>query len=232
MEEGAEKMVSGGESHEQIYGIVTGKDPSWQGIIYDLINSEQLDPWDVDLSKLCQSYFDKVKELEDSGFMLSSKILLAASLMLRIKSDILLDKYIRDVDDLLFGKKEEKKYVMERIEIDESEIPVLLPKSPMPRLKRVTLNELLGALDQAIKTENRRIYKVIEKKQAERLSYVDIPKVRRANIKDRVRHFYAKILTGFKHPDHKGKIKIPYAHFTQNDRDQKLAYFLPPFTFE
>jgi len=213
--------------HLQVYNIVTGKDPSWQGIIYDLINSEQINPWDVDISELCKGYFEKIKELEEGNFFLSSKILLAASLLLRIKSEILLNRYMKDIDEVLFGKKEEEKRAFERIEIDEDEVPILIPKSPLPRFKKVTLDELMGALDSAIKTESRRINREIEKKQTERLAYIDIPKFKRINIKDRIRQFYAQVLTSFKNSNHKDKIKLPYSHFTKNEKEQKIACFLP-----
>lgn len=213
--------------HMQVYNIVTGKDPSWQGIIYDLISSEQIDPWNVDLGLLCKGYFEKIKQLEENEFFISSKILLAASLLLRIKSEILMNKYIKDVDDLLFGKKDIEKKLFERIEIDEDEIPVLIPKSPLPRMKKVTLEELMGALDTAIKTESRRINREIEKKQTERLAYIDMPKVKRVDIKDRIKQFYAQILATFNNPKHKSKIKLPYSHFTKNEREQKISCFLP-----
>lgn len=212
-------------SHLQVYNIIVGQDPSWQGIIYDLVASEQLDPWNIDITTLCGGYFEKIKLLEESGFHISSKLLLAASLLLRIKSEILLNKYMREIDDILFPRNDNIQKIIERIEIDEGDIPVLSPKTPMPRFKKVTLQELIDALDVAIQTESRRINKEIEKKQAQRLSYVDIPKFRRINIKDRIRHFYARVLSAFK--TKKGEIKIPYSHFTGNNKEEKLACFLP-----
>jgi segregation and condensation protein A len=212
-------------SHTQVYNIIISRDPSWQSIIYDLIGSEQLDPWNIDIGVLCRAYFEKINRLEETGFHISSKLLLAAALLLRIKSEILLNKYVREIDEILFPKAESIQKIIERIEIDESEIPILSPKTPMPRFKKVTLQELIDALDVAIKTESRRIDKEIQKKQAQRLSYVDIPKFRRINIKDRIRHFYAKILSGFK--GKKGEIRLPYSHFTGNSKEEKLACFLP-----
>lgn len=211
--------------HAQVYSIVTGKDPSWQSLIYDLINSEQLDPWNIDISRLCRAYFERLKQIDESEFFVSSKILLAAALLLRIKSEFLLEKYITSIDDVLFGKKEEKKYTLEKIFVDENEIPILSPKTPLPRFKKVTLQELIDALDVAIKTESRRINKEIEKKQAERLSYVDIPKFRRTNIKDRIRQFYAKVLTAFK--NRKEELRLPYSHFTGESKEERVACFLP-----
>jgi len=212
-------------AHMQVYGIVTGKDPSWHDIIYELIHSEQLDPWDVDIGLLCKSYFEKIRELEESNFYVSSNILLAAALLLRIKSEFLLNKYIREIDNVLYNRDEKIEKIIERIEIDEGEIPILSPKTPMSRFKKVTLTELMSALDNAIKTENRRINREIEKTQAGRLSYVDMPKVRRINIRERIRQFYAKILTTFKNK--KTEIKLPYSHFTGNNKEEKIACFLP-----
>ena len=129
---------------------------------------------------------------------------------------------------MLFGKKdEEQKRLFERIEIDESQLPILTPKSPLPRLKKVTLDELMSALDTAINTESRRIDRELQKKQRERLAYIDVPKFRRVNIKDRIRQFYAKVLSSFNNPKHKAKLKLPYSHFTKDNKDEKIACFLP-----
>jgi segregation and condensation protein A len=224
MEEVKEEQKKEHPSHRQVYNIVIGSDPSWHTIIYELVTTEQLDPWNIDISVLCRSYFEKIKELEQNNFHISSKMLLAAALLLRIKSEILLNKYIREIDDILFPRNDIIQKMIERIEIDENEIPILSPKTPLPRFKKVTLQELIDALDVAIKTEGRRIQKEIEKKQAERLSHVDIPKFKRINIKERIRHFYAKLLTGF---NNKRELKLSYSHFTGNNKEEKIACFLP-----
>lgn len=215
-------------SHLQVYDIITSRDPSWQGIIYELIASEQIDPWNIDIATLCRAYFEKIKELEQNNFHISSKLLLVAALLLRIKSEILLNRYVRDIDNILFKREEEDlRKIIERIEIDENEIPVLSPRTPLPRFKKVTLQELISALDVAINTESRRINKEIALRQAKRLSYVDIPKFKRINIKERIRVFYAKVLTAFKNPKHQESFKVPYSHFTGNNKEEKISCFLP-----
>ena len=47
---------------EQFYEILTNDDYSWQSIIYELINTEQLDPWDIDITMLTQRYLEKIRE--------------------------------------------------------------------------------------------------------------------------------------------------------------------------
>src|SRR3989344_3718397 len=65
---------------DQIQDLLFDDRLSWQTIIYDLINSEQLDPWDIDLSVLANKYIVRVRELEEANFFISSKVLLDAYL--------------------------------------------------------------------------------------------------------------------------------------------------------
>ena len=208
--------------NEQLYNMLTGQEVSWQALIYDLINSEQLDPWDVDIALLAQKYTDKIKELEEANFLISSKVLLAAAILLRMKSEILVEKYLKNIDDLLFGKKAEVKKEMERIVIDQNDLPFLYPKTPLPRFKKVSITELMEALNHAINTENRRIKKEVLKKRAELQTDIVLPKMG-LNIKDRIRSFYARFLTSYQ----KTNTKIAYSQLTGNDREEKLACFLP-----
>src|SRR3989338_2235461 len=115
---------------EQIHDLLFDDRLSWQAIIYDLINSEQLDPWDINIAVLANKYLEKVREFEEANFFISSKVLLAASLLLRFKSELLLSRDLQNLDDVLYGKKEEKKYVQERIELDE-DVPELVPRTPL-----------------------------------------------------------------------------------------------------
>jgi chromatin segregation and condensation protein Rec8/ScpA/Scc1 (kleisin family) len=231
----------------QLYDIITSRKPDWQTIIYDLIASEQLDPWDIDIVVLTNAYFKKIlefEEAEESGqendlktfetdFYVSSKVLLAAALLLRIKSEFLLSKHMKNIDEILFGRKEENKYVLQRIEIDENELPVLIPKTPMSRLKKVTLSELMSALNQAIETESRRIRKEVQIKRAKKLSEVDFPTFKRIDLKDRIKQFYARILTLMKKQNaecdklSKKGHRLGYMDLVGSEREERLACFLP-----
>jgi len=208
--------------NEQVYDMLTNNELSWQAILYDLINTEQLNPWDIDLGLIANKYLEKIQELEEANFFISSKVLLAASLLLRIKSEILLNTYIRSLDDILFGKKEEEKKVYEKIELDPDEIPDLYMRTPIPRARKVTLQELMTALNKAIKTESRRIGKEISDKQAEKEAEIVFPKAR-INIKDRIRKIYAKVQTMFKHK----QTKLSYSELIGKDREERIISFLP-----
>lgn len=207
---------------EQIQGILFNREIGWQEIIYDLINTEQLDPWDIDLSILADKYLEKVREFEETDFFVSSKVLLAASLLLRIKSEILLNKYLKSIDEILFEKKEFKKSSFERIDLDE-EIPELVLRTPLPRFKKVTLKELLESLGKAITTENRRIGKEIIMKNALRETSFSMPK-RTFSLKDKVKEIYDKLFTHF--DSNKEHTRISFTDFS-GGKDEKLACFFP-----
>ena len=206
---------------EQIYNLLFNREIGWQEIIHDLINTEQLDPWDINISILSDKYLDRIREMEEADFFISSKVLLAASLLLRIKSEILLNKHIKSIDEILFGKKEKRKQILEKIELEE-EIPELTPRSPLPRFRKVTLRELIESLNKAITTENRRVKKEILNKNALRETGIVLPK-RKFNIKDKIREIYTKLFSYFK--KNKQTKKILFTEFAKGDKEEKIIFF-------
>jgi len=209
-------------SQDQLYNLLISRELSWQEIINDLIASEQLDPWDIDISLLSQRYVEKIRQLEEASFFISSKILLAAAILLRIKSEILLEEYIRSIDEILFGKPEEKQKKEENINLD-LENTELFPKTPLPRFKKVTLQELVSALDRAMITEQRRIRKEISMRGIKERFDVLMPK-RTIKIREKIKEVYDKILGFF---SKLGAEKMTYTQLVGNSREEKLAAFLP-----
>lgn len=210
-------------SQNQIHNLLFSRELGWQEIIYDLINTEQLDPWNINITILTEKYLEQIRLMEEADFFVSSKVLLAASLLLRIKSEILLNKYIKSIDEILFGKEEKKKYVMERIEL-EDEIPELVPRSPIPRFRKVTLKELMESLSKAINTENRRIKKEIINKNALRETGISLPK-KRTGIKNRIKEIYEKL---FQQLNKNEKLKkISFTSIVGENKENKLNSFSP-----
>lgn len=208
-------------SQDHVHDMLFSEELGWQAILFDLINTEQLDPWDIDLILLSNKYLEKIKELEEANFFVSSKVLLATSLLLRIKSEILLNKHIKTIDEILFGKEEEKKYKFERIELEEGEIPMIVPKTPLPRFRQVTLQELMSALNKAMETETRRIKRELTEKHALRQIDIVLPK-KRINIRDKIREINQKLKVIFKSKD-----KISFSEIAGKKRDQRIATFVP-----
>ena len=77
------------------------------------------------------------------------------------------------------------------------DLPDLIPRSPMPRFKKVTLKELIESLDKAIVTENRRIKKEIMNNNALRETSISLPK-RKFNPMNKSREIYDKLMNYIK----------------------------------
>jgi len=210
-------------NQEQFFNLITGDELSWQAIIYDLIKTEQLNPWDIDIGVLADKYVEVIQKLEEADFFISSKVLLACSLLLRLKSEILINSYIHDLDNALYGRKEAKKYELERIELDEDELPILVPKTPIPRHKKVTLKELMDALNQAIETENRRIKKDIKQRQAEKSALVVLPRTNHIPLKDRIKAIFNRVKGHLAQPE---RTRMAYSDLAPS-KEEKLSSFLP-----
>lgn len=217
-----ENLVNNKISQDQVYDLITGEELSWQEIIYDLIKTEQLDPWDINLGILADKYLEKINSFGEDNFFVSSKVLLACALLLRLKAELLVNRYIQDLNDILYGRKEEKRYELQRIELEDGELPILVPKTPMPRQRKISLEELMSALNNAIETENRRIRKEIKQRQAEKSALVVLPKINRINLKDRIKEIYLQICTTI----NRTKTKMTFSELAPT-REEKLSAFLP-----
>lgn len=209
-------------NQNQFFELITSEELSWQSIIYDLIKTEQLDPWDINLAVLADRYVETLTLLEEANFFVSSKVLLACSLLLRLKSTILVNEYIQELNDVLYGKKEIQSVLnFEEFEIDENDLPTLVPKTPLARNKKVTIDELMKALNHAMNTENRRIKRHIKTKQAEKSALVVLPK-KHIPLKIRIKNIYNIISNRIENLDE----QLMFHHLAK-EKEEQLASFLP-----
>ena len=150
------------DPHDRIFNIIFSKadEVTWQSIIYELVKSEQMDPWDIDVSILTQKYIDMLRTLKEHDFRVSGKVLLAAAILLKMKSTKLVGEDLSELDRLLIGVEEE----MEELGFDETsqipkldEIPTLIPRTPQPRKRKVSIFDLVEALERALEVKKRRL---------------------------------------------------------------------------
>lgn len=149
--------------------LVEQDDITWKDILYDLIRTEQMDPWDVDMGKLTARYMEVVHKLKEFDFKVSGKVLLAAALLLKIKSNKLLDEDISYLDSLIaqrdamdedaFYEELEHAEFRDPNQISAEERRQLVPRTPQPRQRKVSVYDLVGALEKALEVKKRRIMK-------------------------------------------------------------------------
>ncbi len=156
------------EPHEQIMDIIFNKDDiSWQQIIFSAVKSEQMDPWDIDIAKLSQQFLVKLREFKEMDFKVSGKVILAAAIMLRLKSNKLIGEDMTYLDQLIAssGQSQEDAFYDELSQMegqDKVQVSIagrdyeLIPRTPQPRKRKVSVYDLVEALEKALEVKNRR----------------------------------------------------------------------------
>jgi len=153
--------------HDQILELLLKRDEiTWQSIILDLVKSGEVDPWDIDISLLSQKYLETIRRLKEANLFVSGKVLLASAILLRVKSQKLLDHDFLVLDNLLFPPEELEEldqFSDNQRQTSILEHPKLTIKTPQARKKKVTVEDLLDALEQALSVNERRILRVAER---------------------------------------------------------------------
>jgi len=152
--------------HDRIFSLLVKENQiSWKSIIFDLIKTEEMDPWDVDISVLAKKYVEHLHGLKEQDLQVSGKVLLAAAMLLRIKSNKLLDDDLSEFDRLIAGNElsEEEFYDDLEQELAKGEQLAitqdiqLFPRLPQARRRKVSVYDLVKALEKALEVKQRRI---------------------------------------------------------------------------
>jgi segregation and condensation protein A len=197
---------------------------TWQDIIYDLVKTEKMDPWNIDISLLAKRYLETIKQLQKINFFISGRVILASAILLKIKSQKLLSEKIADFDATLFYSPEEEQEMIEQLEqIEEQEIPKprLTIKTPLARKRKVSLQDLIDALEKALEVDTRR------KKRHQR--YEKIPQTikipeRKIDLAQTIKQLYSKIKTFFQTK----KERLTFTKLIPSEKkEDKIATFIP-----
>ncbi len=153
--------------------------PTWRDILMELVATEKLDPWNIDVVEISEQYILKIKNMKSMDLRIPANLILAAAIMLRFKSDAL-------------QLEEEEQVVASEVFVDESlppvEIPMLELRTRIPPKRKVTLDELLVAMEKVFDDQ---------KKREEHTQNVDIPavmniKLPEFDIDDRMNEVYQR----------------------------------------
>ena len=196
---------------QKIFEIILKEDDtSWRDILLELVKSEGMDPWDVNITHLTQKYLQVVKEMQKHDLKVSGKVLLAAAMLLRFKSTHFIDHDISNLDKLFNQTEELMEEDVELSDLSSEEKKArqkyqLIPRNPQPRSRKVSINDLIEALQHAMESKKRILAKMRPVKY-------DMPK-RKMDIMEVIRDLYYKIL-----------------YYTDKDQKEELTFtrLLPP----
>jgi chromatin segregation and condensation protein Rec8/ScpA/Scc1 (kleisin family) len=141
------------EHHEQIHDILMNQDEiTWRSIILDL--------------------------MKEMNLHISGKVLLCAALLLRVKSSRLVGDDMMEFDRLLASGESDDLYSDEDfvegelgnlgMKLDKDKMR-LIPKTPQPRKRKVSVYDLIDALAIALNVRRRRILNQIQVKEGPRM---------------------------------------------------------------
>ena len=108
--------------------------------LLELVQQHRLDPWDIDIEKLVHLYLQRVREMRELDLRASGRTLLSASVLLRIKSDYVLNG---SSGGQTTGEELEDLFDLNLPELGQITIVQHVPR-------KITLADLLGALREAL----------------------------------------------------------------------------------
>lgn len=154
--------------------LLKDDDIEWKSLILEAVRSNQMDPWDIELSFIATQFLKMVREYQKMNFKLSGKVILAAALLLKLKShrfvnhdinalDALIASTENEVDDDIIHDEPFDKDAYRRGLLDEvaEGQPQLYPRTPQPRKRKVSVYDLIKALEQALEVNKRREMRVL-----------------------------------------------------------------------
>ena len=208
---------------DRIFEMLLKEDEiTWQTILYDLIKTEEMDPWDIDISLLARKYLETIKKLQEMNFAISGKVILASAILLKIKSQKLVEEDIVRFESIINPPEEE--FIPEGLDqdsleaLEENKI-VVIPKMPQPRRRKVALQDLFSALQKALQVDKRRLLR----REYELNIPPVIPPERKVKINDIINNIYNRIANIFK-----TEKKLTFDKLVQSDRrEDKIATFVP-----
>jgi len=192
---------------------------SWQAMIYSLIEEENMNPWDIDVSLIAKKFLSKLRQLKEMDFRISGKIILASAILLKIKSKRLLDTEIVALDNLM--NSEDSLDLLEEITEPvkyEGERHAIRPRTPQPRVRKISVYDLVDALEKALKLEKKRSFY----KKPEEVKIV-APKKTEEDLQSRMQNILQEATAYFK--------ANPLLTFEQlvpsENREDKVMTFVP-----
>lgn len=153
------------DAQERVFDIILKEDElNWRDMLFSLVREEGMDPWNIDVSKLSARFLSLLNKLKELDFRISGKMVLASSLLLKIKSDKLLLDDIQGLDRLINGPDEFQEDLLEDgFEYEQYDLNAFLndqkrivPRTPQPRERKVSVFDLVDALEQALETDAKR----------------------------------------------------------------------------
>lgn len=130
--------------------------PNWKLLLFDIVKANDFNVWDIDIVKLTDLYLKKIMEFKEENLLIPANALLAASILLKIKTYTLKLSSIEQEEELIFPKDEE--YLFQSLNLE----------SPIRNKEgQVSLDDLIEAIDLIMNKPTKKNIERIIKEKAE-----------------------------------------------------------------
>jgi len=127
--------------------------PAWKTILLDLVRTEKMDPWNIDVSELAGKFLTKINAMEKADLRVPANAILASAILLKHKA-----KYLRlsSLDD--FEDDVESPLAKQQFIFDESQLPDL---HGLRRFREgaVTLDDLVNSIESILQKTQEKKFK-------------------------------------------------------------------------
>ncbi len=167
------------ETMEQLINII--HEPNWKSLLYDLIKTNELDLWNINLVMLTDLYLERIRTMQEQNLLVPANALLAAAILLKLKTYSLKLSSIEDEEDEL------------KLPIDDSfELSNKIDLNTPTRIKegQISLEELISVVDVVM---NKPTKNNIEKKITEQKELFFTMPEKTKDITERIEEFYKNI---------------------------------------
>lgn len=139
--------------------------PTWKEILLELIDSNRIDPWNIDIVEIANAFLEKVKEMERMDFIIQANVILAAAILLRHKSNYLGTLRQSEIPEYM---------PEEEIPLDSAieDVPQLSLSSRIPPKRQITLDELVEEMERIIKYDQ--METIVKKPRGSIIETVDL----------------------------------------------------------
>ncbi len=125
--------------------------PAWKTILIELVKTEKMDPWSIDISQLAEKYLAKINSLTGTDLRLPANAILASAILLKFKSNVLRLSEIDDEEEFL---KQKKSMSPE----EKAEFEAMLPElKNIRKIKegKVSLEELVASIEKMLQSSRK-----------------------------------------------------------------------------
>src|SRR3989338_2212817 len=125
-------------------------------ILVQLAEKGDIDPWDVDIIDVTDKYLKALNSTPRENLLNAGRAIFFASVLLRLKSEILLNI---SNETLLSSKQTENLFHDDGVHLDLTKLESFLVRSSLgkqQRKRKISLNDLIYALQQAEEEEEKR----------------------------------------------------------------------------